>query len=72
MLLERLVRKHPAPGRDKRTAFAMTIDCLDQNGRTWGDPDVATDAELVGRVAAGDAELEEIVVWIKQRTTAAS
>jgi predicted ribosome-associated RNA-binding protein Tma20 len=48
----------------------MTIDFLEQNGRTWGAPDVAIDAGAVSRVAAGAAELEEIVAWIKQRTTA--
>jgi death on curing protein len=72
VLLERLVRNHPLPDGNKRTAFAMTIDFLEQNGRTWGDPDVATDADLVGRVAAREAELEEVVGWIKQRTTAAT
>jgi death-on-curing protein len=70
VLLERLVRNHPLPDGNKRTAFAMTIDFLDQNGRTWGEPDVATDAEMVRRVAAGGAELEEIVAWIGQRATA--
>jgi death on curing protein len=69
VLLERLVRNHPLPDGNKRTAFAMTIDFLEENGRTWGDPDVATDAETVRRVAAGGSELDEIVAWIMQRTT---
>jgi death on curing protein len=68
VLLERLVRNHPLPDGNKRTALAMTIDFLDQNGRAWGEPDVATDAGTVQRVAAGEAELEEIVAWIRQRT----
>jgi hypothetical protein len=47
----------------------MTIDFLEGNGHSWGEPDVATDAGTVERVAAGAAELEEIVAWIHQRTT---
>jgi death on curing protein len=69
VLLERLVRNHPLPDGNKRTAFAITIDFLDQNGRTWGEPDVATDAGTVQRVAAGAADLEGIVAWIRQRST---
>jgi death-on-curing protein len=68
VLLERLVRNHPLPDGNKRTALAMTIDFLEQNGRTWGDPNVSIDAEAVRRVAAGAAELEEIVAWIRDRT----
>lgn len=70
VLLERLVRNHPLPDGSKRAAFAMTIDFLQQNGRTWREPNVAIDAGTVNRVAAGVAELEEIVAWIRQRTAA--
>lgn len=55
VLLERLVGNHPLPDGNKRTALAMTIDFLEQNDRRWGEPDVAIDAELVRRVAAGEA-----------------
>ncbi|HEV2754086.1 MAG TPA: type II toxin-antitoxin system death-on-curing family toxin [Solirubrobacteraceae bacterium] len=71
VLLERLVRNHPLPDGNKRTALAMTIDFLDLNGCAWGDPDVAGDVEAVLRVAAGEAELEEIVSWIRRRTATA-
>jgi death-on-curing protein len=70
VLLERLVRNHPLPDGNKRTALAMTIDFLQQNGRSWGEPNVAIDAGTVNRVAAGDAELDEIVAWIRRRTAA--
>lgn len=68
MLLERLVGNHPLPDGNKRAALAMTIDFLEQNGRRWGEPDVAIDAELVRRVAAGEAALDEIVAWVRRRT----
>ncbi len=67
VLVERLVRNHPLPDGNKRAAFAMLGIFLARNGRVWGEPDVATDAEAVLRVAAGEAELEEIVAWIRQR-----
>jgi death-on-curing protein len=68
VLLERLVRNHPLPDGNKRAALAMAIGFLEQNGRTWGGPNVSIDAEAVRRVAAGAAELEEIVAWIRDRT----
>jgi len=68
VLLERLVRNHPLPDGNKRTALAMMIDFLDQNGRPWGEPDVASDAGVVLKVAGAEAELEEIVAWIRRRT----
>ncbi len=61
MLLERLVGNHPLPDGNKRAALAMTIDFLDQNGRPWGEPDVAIDVEAVRAVAAGEIELERVV-----------
>jgi len=69
ILLERLVRNHPLPDGNKRCALAMTIDFLAQNGRPWGEPDVAIDAETVRKVAAGETQLEEIVAWIQHRTS---
>lgn len=69
VLLERLVRNHPLPDGNKRCALAMTIDFLAQNGRPWGEPDVAIDAETVRKVAAGETQLDEIVAWIQHRTS---
>ena len=68
MLLERLVRKHPLPEGNKRTALAIMIDFLQPNGVAWGEPDVETDAGTVRAVAARELTLEEIVAWIRRRT----
>jgi death on curing protein len=68
LLLERLVRNHPLPDGNKRTAFLLTLIFLERNGRDWAAPDVGEDGETVRRVAAGELELEQIVSWIKRRS----
>lgn len=71
VLLEHLAANHPVPDGNKRAAFAMMIDFLERNGLRWGEQDVAADAGLVFRVAAGDAGLDEIEAWIRRRTSPA-
>jgi death-on-curing protein len=68
-LLERLVGNHPLPDGNKRAAFVTTVLFLERNGLEWGEPDVAVDAGMVGRVAAGEAELPEIARWVTARVT---
>jgi death on curing protein len=68
VLLERLVRNHPLPDGNKRTALAMMIDFLERNGVAWGEPDVETDAGTVRAVAAGEVTPAEIAAWIRRRT----
>jgi death-on-curing protein len=69
VLLEHLARNHPLPDANKRAAFLLMARFLDANGLPWGSPDVKTDAGLVERVAAGEATLDEIVDWIRKRTS---
>lgn len=68
VLLEHLARNHPLPDGNKRVAFALMIRFLERNGRRWGEPDLEDDAGNVRRVAAGEAELREIVAWIRRRS----
>ena len=65
VLLERLVRNHPLPDGNKRTAFILMLTFLEHNGVAWSPPDVELDGQMVERVAAGEAELEEIVTGSK-------
>lgn len=67
ILLERLVRNHPLPDGNKRTAFLLTVAFLERNGRPQRGADVRRDVELVRRVAAREADLEEIVSWVTER-----
>jgi death on curing protein len=67
ILLERLVRNHPLPDGNKRTAFLLTARFLEVNGPPLHGtlPDV--DVPLVERVAAGQVDHEAIIAWISKR-----
>lgn len=69
VLLIHLAKNHPLPDGNKRAAFLITARFLDANGYAWGEPDVETDAEMVERVAAGHASQEDVVAWIRSRTS---
>ncbi len=69
VLLERLVGNHPLPDGNKRAGFAVAIRLLERNGLRWGEAATDVDVEMVRRVASHGVELEEIVAWIRQRTT---
>lgn len=67
ILLERLARNHPLPDGNKRTAFVLTGIFLEVNGLPLRDalPDV--DVPMVERIAAGQANHEEILAWLSER-----
>ena len=67
VLIERLARNHPLPDGNKRTALALTILFLERNGERWGEPDHDRDVGMVERIAAGEANVDEIRVWIADR-----
>jgi death on curing protein len=69
VLLAHLAKNHPLPDANKRAAFLLTARFLDANGLTWGEQEVETDAEIVERVAAGEAEHDEVIAWIRVRTS---
>jgi death-on-curing protein len=69
VLLAHLAKNHPLTDANKRAAFLLTARFLDANGLTWGEREVETDAEIVERVAAGEAEHDEVIAWIRARTS---
>lgn len=69
VLITHLAQNHPLPDANKRAAFLLTARFLDANGRRWATEDVELDAGMVERIAASQAEHDEIVAWIEQRTT---
>ncbi len=69
VLLVHLAKNHPLPDGNKRAAFLITARFLDANGLVWGEPDVQADAGMVERVAAGDATHDDVVDWLRERTS---
>jgi death-on-curing protein len=69
VLIDRVARNHPLPDGNKRAAFAITILFLERNGRRWGEPDTERDAGMVERIAAGAVGLDEVRVWISDRSS---
>lgn len=68
VLIEHLARNHPLPDGNKRAAFLSLWLFMDANGRPFDGEDPDIDVPMVERIAAGDADLDEIVAWIESRT----
>ena len=72
VLLDRIVRNHPLPDGNKRTALLCTILFANLNGLDWEPPaGDATDgeetAEIVEAVAAGGVPLAALTAWVGER-----
>lgn len=67
ILVTRLARNHPLPDGNKRTAFFLMGLFLEANGSPLHGslPDV--DVPMVERIAAGQADHEEILAWLSDR-----
>lgn len=68
ILLERLARNHPLPDGNKRTAFFLTGLFLEANGLPLRSAEPDVDVPMVERIAAGQADQQEIVWWLSHRT----
>ncbi len=70
VLLHHLVRNHALPDGNKRVGYLCMLEFLARNGLVWqrSDGDADETVGMVESVAAGDTELESIVVWITRRT----
>jgi death-on-curing protein len=69
VLITHLAQNHPLPDGNKRAAFLLTARFLDANGRAWKSEDVAVDASMVEDIAASKVTREDVVTWIRSRTT---
>jgi len=72
VLLERLARNHPLPDGNKRTAFFLTGLFLEDNGLLLPDANPDLDVAMVERIAAGEADHEEILTWLSERTSSST
>jgi death-on-curing protein len=69
ILIRHLAQNHPLPDGNKRAAFLLTARFLDANGYRWKSQDVEVDATMVEDIAAGRAAHDDVVAWIRARTT---
>ncbi len=69
MLCWHLVKNHPLPDGNKRSAFLATVEFVERNGRTWvAAPDDPGETDRVLRgIASGDVSEAEFRDWIAQR-----
>jgi death-on-curing protein len=69
VLCSHLVRNHPLPGSNKRTAYLCLIEFVERNGYAWRQPtDEAGEDDVVEtmvRLAAGDLPETEFTEWVR-------
>jgi death-on-curing protein len=68
ILLERLVRNHPLPDGNKRSAFFLAGIFLEANGLPLRGTDPDVDVPMVERIASGQVDHAQVVVWLSGRT----
>jgi death on curing protein len=71
VLCTRIVRNHPLPDGNKRTAFLALVEFIERNGHRWaegeGDPDESV--AMIEAVAAGTLTEAQLAAWIRSRVT---
>jgi death-on-curing protein len=66
VLCWRLVKNHPLPDGNKRTAFLCMADFLDRNACELVDPAVDETVEILRGIADNVISEEAFTVWLKQ------
>ena len=69
VLCARLIKNHPLPDGNKRTAFLSLLEFLERNGFGWtrSDDDPDETVEKIEGVANSKISEEELEAWIKDR-----
>jgi death-on-curing protein len=69
VLCSRIVRNHPLPDGNKRTAFLALVEFVERNGRRWnasdGDPEESV--AMIETAAAGTLSEAQLAAWIRSR-----
>lgn len=65
ILCSRIVRDHPLPDGNKRTALLCMLIQIDRYGLTWERPGDVETAEMIERLAAGSLPEAEWVAWVR-------
>ncbi len=68
VLCTRLVRNHPLPDGNKRSALVAIIEFIERNGREWlAAGDVDDVASTIEGLAARDIDEDQFRTWVAER-----
>ncbi len=65
----RIMRNHPLPDGNKRTAYDVMVEFVERNGRAFTHPPegLMATAEMIERVAAQTVREDEFRAWVAAR-----
>ena len=65
----RILRNHPLPDGNKRTAYDVMLEFIERNGRTFEHPagGLMETAETIEKLAAGTVSEDEFEAWLAAR-----
>jgi death-on-curing protein len=72
VLCARLIRNHPLPDGNKRTAYLSTVEFAERNGYLWSapagdEPDGQETVSTMVAIAAGELDEEALARWMAER-----
>jgi death-on-curing protein len=62
-----LIRNHPLPDGNKRTAYLCLREFVARNGRSWTSPDSNEAVTVLEAVAARELSEEDLSRWVADR-----
>jgi death-on-curing protein len=67
--LSRIIKYHPLPDGNKRTAYDVMREFVDRNGWVFlhEDGDILRTAKVIEEVAAGEMDEAALTTWMKHR-----
>lgn len=67
VLCSRIVRNHPLPDGNKRTAYLAMREFVERNGHIWTTGDQDETADTIERLAAREIDEEQFAAWVAER-----
>jgi death-on-curing protein len=64
VLCARLLRNHPLPDGNKRTAWVSLQEFIARNGHSWSAPGVDDAEAVVVAAASGEMSEEDLAAWL--------
>lgn len=69
IVCSRLIRNHPLPDANKRTAYLCMREQLHRAGLAWSPPSEDERVDTIERLASGDLPEAEFVAWVQAHTS---